>query len=227
VSPRGALVDGAVDVAPASLSLGSIGVVVGITAVQVGLTSPQAVWMSLTVYNGLTQAAMLGLMGSHAPAVVVAVAGALVNLRLVMYSASLAPHVERLSLRERVPAAYLLVDVVYAVSIVAFETGRTDEPVPYYLGAAITTWCCWQVGTVLGLSAGTVVPPGLHLEFAIPLLFVALLVPLLDERPSLVAAGVGGVVAVLAAGLPFDAGLVVGTGLGVGAGLLAERWWSS
>ena len=223
---RRAFATGLRDLAPALASLFPIAVILGVTAVDIGLTGPQAVWMSVGVYTGLAQAAMLELFAEDANAAVVVLAGVLINLRLVMYSASLAPYLDELSLAERLPHGYLLVDTVYAVSYAAFERAATDDRPSYYLGAAVGSWVVWQAGTVVGVLFGDVVPAGLNLRFAIPLVFIALLVPILDDRPSLAAGCAGGVVAVLAAGLPFNAGLVVGAGLGIAAGLIAEWRWT-
>lgn len=227
MAARDAFLAGLHDLAPALASLFPIAAILGVTAVDIGLTGPQAVWMSVGVYTGLAQAAMLELIGANAPAAVVVLAGVLVNLRLLMYSASLARHLDRISLPERLPVAYLLVDTVYAVSYAAFEGEATDHPTAYYLGAAVGSWVVWQVGTLVGIRFGDVVPEGLNLAFAIPLVFVALLVPILDDRPSLAAGCVAGLVAVAGAGLPFEAGLVLGSGVGIVAGVATRRRWST
>jgi hypothetical protein len=80
-----------------------------------------------------------------------------------------------------------------------------------------------MVGTVAGAVGGASIPPAWELEFAAPLVFVALLVPAVRTRPSLVAATVAGVVALLAASAPLQLGLLVGAVAGVAAGLVAER----
>ncbi|MFB6129874.1 MAG: AzlC family ABC transporter permease [Salinigranum sp.] len=227
MSVRRAFAAGARDLVPALLSLFPIAVILAITAVDVGLSPLQALWMSVGIYTGLAQAAMLSLVDARASAVVIVVAGVLINLRLLLYSASIAPYLDRLSLAERVPFAYLNIDTVYALSIATFEADGTDEKAAYYLGAGVASWVVWQAGTLVGLFFGDVVPSGLDLQFAIPLLFIALLVPVLKDRPSVGAGVAAGGVAVLAAGLPFNLGLIVGTTVGIAAGVTGERWWSA
>lgn len=210
------------DIIPAMLSVFPIGVIVGITANRVGMTDVQAIWMSLTIYTGLAQAAMLDLLADDTPAVIVVLAGLLINLRLLMYSASLAARLEGLSLRQRFSHSYLLLDVVYALSIATFRAEQRVDERAYYLGAGIGAWLSWQLGTIVGVTAGNIVPSGLNLTFAIPLVFIALLVPVLDDRPSIGAGLVGGGIAVLAAGLPFDLGLLVGAITGITAGVALD-----
>jgi predicted branched-subunit amino acid permease len=94
--------------------------------------------------------------------------------------------------------------------------------VAYYLGVAVTLWTVWQVTTVAGVVLGTSVPESLGLEFAVPLVFLALLIPAMEDRPTTVAGLAGGAVAVGTAGLPLNLGLLVGATVGIVAGLLTE-----
>ena len=74
-----------------------------------------------------------------------------------------------------------------------------------------------------GVLLGSLVPPSWQLEFSVPLVFLALLVPLLTDRASFVAAGVASIVALVGRGLPWNLGLIVAAAIGIAAGLLAEQ----
>lgn len=76
--------------------------------------------------------------------------------------------------------------------------------------------------TIAGVVLGTGVPDAWGLEFAVPLVFLALLVPAMEDGPTTVAGVFGGIVAVLATDLPLNLGLLVGATVGISAGLLAE-----
>jgi predicted branched-subunit amino acid permease len=93
----------------------------------------------------------------------------------------------------------------------------------YYLTAGATFWLLWQPVVALGLLIGPVVPEEWNLEFAIPILFIGLLVVGMDRRPEVVAALAGAAVTYLAAGLPNRTGLLVGALVGMIAGTLAGR----
>ena len=69
---------------------------------------------------------------------------------------------------------------------------------PYYFGAALLLWANWQVCTIIGILIGSAVPDSLPLDFAVPLVFLVLLVPAISSRPAAVAAIVGGLVALFA-----------------------------
>lgn len=198
------------------------GMVAGIAAVTVGLTPLQAVGMSVVVFAGASQLAALELLGETAPLTVVVATALIINLRMLMYSASIAPYFTSYHRRVRAVLAYFLVDPAYARSITEFGVNETREPHLYYLGLAGALWVVWILGTVGGIVVGRGLPPDLELSFAVPLIFLALLVPTMEDRASITAACIGGLGALVAAGVPFNLGLLVGALSGIGTGLAVE-----
>jgi len=223
---RSDLVTGLRDVVPLVLSELPFGVVIGAAAVDAGVPAAAAVGMSVLVYTGAAQLAAFDLLGRGAPLAVVGLTALVINLRYLMYSASLAQYLREFPRRRRLTFGYLLTDPVYALTVGEFVDRPAGRAAWYYVGAAVPMWFAYQGGTVLGIVLGTSVPASWNLGFATPLLFLALLVPAVEDRPSLAAAGVGGGVAVLGAGLPLELGLVAGSLAGVAGGLLAERGWA-
>jgi 4-azaleucine resistance transporter AzlC len=221
---RSSALAGARDVAPILLGIVPFGLVAGAAVVAAGLPPELAVGLSVVVFAGASQLAAVDLLGAGANAAVVVLTVLVINLRMVMYSASLAPYLERLSLTERAPVAYLLTDQAFALSVTRFEADDVVRPW-YYFGAAAPLWVVWQVCTVVGVVAGASVPESVPLGFAVPLTFLALLVPAMKGRASAVAGCCGGAVALAAAAVvvPYNLGLVAGALAGVVAGLLAER----
>lgn len=201
------------------------GMIAGIAPIEAGLGDAVAVGMSLLIFAGASQLAAVQLLAGGALPAVIILTALVINLRFVMYSASLAPYLKHLPGRQRWPLAYLLTDQAYAVSITRFV--REDETIVshrhwFYLGAGLTMWLPWQLATIAGVGLGTGVPPSWGLDFAIPLTFMALLVPAVRARPGLAAAVAAGLVATLAASLPFNLGLILAAVVGVTTGLLAE-----
>jgi len=214
---------GATDMAPLLVGIAPFGLVVGAAMVSSGLSVPQALGMSVLVYGGAAQLAVVDLLASDAPFLVVAVTGLVVNLRFAMLSASIAAYFRRLPTAWRWVVGSLLVDVLYARSVTTFDRDREVDRRWYYLGAGVVTWVGWQAGTVVGIVLGTGLPGSVPFGFVVPLIFIGLLVPALDDDSTVVAAAVGGAAAVLGANLPLNAGLLVATGCGVAAGLIADR----
>ena len=219
--------DGVRAVAPLLLGVVPFALVAGVSAVSAGLGETGAVLWSVVVFAGASQLAAFDLLRAEAPLVAVVVTALVINARFVLYSTSLAPPMAVLSRRRRCLAAYLLTDQVYAVSVLRFA-----EPLDargrwrFYLGGSLVMWVTWQVFTLVGAVVGGAVPEQVPLEFAVPLAFLALLVPNVTDRPTLVAALVAGLVAVLAVplgGARVPLAAVCGIAVGAAFGLWRRR----
>ncbi len=222
--PRAAFVTGVRGVVPLLLGVVPFGLVAGVAAVEAGLGLPGAIGFSVVVFAGASQLAAIDLLAQGAPVVVAIGTILVINLRMLMYSASIAPELAPLARRTRIASAYLLTDQAYAVSILEFRTGRWNlrQRLALYLGAGCTLWVTWQVSTIVGALGGGVIPDSIPLGFAVPLAFLSLLVPAVTDRPTLVAALVGGLVATVGHDLPANLGMPLGAFGGVAAG-----WWAS
>jgi predicted branched-subunit amino acid permease len=147
-----------------------------------------------------------------------------INLRLTLYSASLAPHFRGLPAGWKSLLSYLLTDQAYVATITRFDDGETEEPDKrwYYLGVALAIWVTWQAATMLGVFLGAWASEGWALDFVLPLIFIALAVPAIKDRATTAAALSAGGAAVLAAALPLNLGLITAASVGVLGGLFAE-----
>lgn len=224
-SRRGSFIAGASAAAPVLVGLIPFGLIAGAAAVRADLTGLQAVGLSVIVFAGASQLAAIELLGQDAHIAIVIVTALVINLRMTMYSASLAPHLRGLSTRLRAGLAYLLTDQAYALSITRFRADEDVDRAWYYLGTAVPLWVVWLICTIVGVIVGARVPESLPLEFAIPLTFLALLVPTISDSPSALAAAIGGTTATVGAGLPLNLGLMTGAVIGVVAGLVVETRW--
>lgn len=214
-----------VAVLPMLLGVVPFGVVAGASPVARGLGAFAAIGFSTVVFAGASQLAAIEVLGNGGSAVVAVVAACTINLRMLLYSASLAPYLARETRPRRLGAAYLLVDQIYAASVGQWrlEDDRPEARLPFYLGGGVLLWASWQLATVAGTIVGTRIPTVVPLDFAVPLVFLVLLVPALVDRPALAAAAAGGAGAVLASELGLgDIAIVVGAVSGIVAGVLVE-----
>jgi len=199
------------------------GLIYGVLALDAGLSAVQTQAMSFIVFAGSSQFIMAQLFSLNTPALVIVITAFLVNLRHALYSASVEPYVKLLPPRWRGTLAYFLTDEAYAVTINHYrQPGEQRSRHWFFLGSGFAMWFTWQVSTAAGILVGSFIPPNWPLEFFIPLTFIALVVPSLEDRPSAIAALTGGVVSVLAFGFPLRIGLIVAAFAGIAAGLLAE-----
>jgi 4-azaleucine resistance transporter AzlC len=213
---------------PILLGTTPFGMIYGIAATKAGLPIEVALGMSLFVFAGSSQFVAVGLFGNGTPGLIIVLTTFVVNLRHMLYSASLAPYLRHLNRAWKYLLAFLLTDEAYAVSITHYEAGasvpaRDTARHWFTLGAGLTLWVSWQLSTATGVLLGTQVPSSWGLDFTLALTFIALLVPTLKGRADVLAALVAGSVALAAHGLPYNLGLILAALAGIVAGVGAER----
>ncbi|HNE04555.1 MAG TPA: AzlC family ABC transporter permease [Anaerolineales bacterium] len=209
--------------APILIGVIPFAMITGVGAVSVGLSFWESMGMSVFVFAGASQLVVFQLMSVGTPWIIMVLTAWVVNVRFTMYSATLAPYLQKLSTGRKALLAYMLSDQAFGVSMSRFIS--TDKEIDYrwyYFGAALIIWLAWQVSAVIGTLLGALVPASLGFDFAFPLSFMALMFGALRDRPTVVAALTGGFIAVLAKSLPYNTGLVLATFLGIIAGYVAE-----
>ncbi len=210
---------------PILIAVIPFGMIYGVLSLDAGLSAIQTQAMSVIVFAGSAQFIMAQLFATPTPALVIIITAFLVNLRHALYSASVYPYVKHLPFSWRSGLAYLLTDEAYAVSIIHYnQPGKVKYRHWFFLGAGLAMWSTWQLSTAAGILIGSLIPTSWPLEFFIPLTFIALVVPSLKDWPSLAASLTGGLVSVVAFGLPFRLGLIVAAFAGIGAGLFLEEF---
>jgi predicted branched-subunit amino acid permease len=200
------------------------GLVTGVAMVAGGIAPLEAMALSVVVYAGASMLAATQLLAGGAPLVVILATALFINLRFMMYSASIRPHLAALPVQWRLAAGYLLADNAYALSVARFtEHPDMQGKTGFYFGAAVPVWITWQAAVGAGVAVGAGLPAGWRLEFAAPLAFIALTVPLLRNRAMVAAALAAAVTAVAASALPLRLGLAAAALAGLAAGLLVHK----
>lgn len=202
------------------------GMIAGVVASNAGLDALAGIGQSVIVFAGAAQLASTQLIADAAPVLVVILTGLVINLRMAMYSASLAGHLSALPRGKRWLVSYLMTDQSYALSIMRY-TQRPEMSLAakfaFYMGGAIPMWVVWLAATAAGYFLGNRIPASWSLDFFVPLSFLALIVPAIRDRANAVAALTGGVTAVLAWDLPFNLGLFLAALAGIASGYAVER----
>lgn len=215
-------VSGVRDSLPLAVSVVPFGMILAVTAVDIGFTPIQTIVFGAFAFAGVAQAAVIDLAGQRTSIAVIVGTGLVINLRYLMYSGSIAPHLRTFSKIRRSAMALVLVDQVYALTITEFTNDSDTGEWWYYAGVGIPLWIAWTGAHVVGVAVGARIPSSLHLEFVLPLVFVSLLFMTLEDSSTRAAAAVAAVVAVALTALPFNSGLIVAVGAGVAVGLITE-----
>ncbi len=214
---------GARDSLPVLLGVVPFAIICSVAAVSVGLTPFEATGMSFIVFAGASQLAVLQLLGEGAVWLVMVLTAWVINLRFTMYSATLAPYLQDEPLHRKMPFTYILSDQAFGVTMTKFANELPANPAWYYYGVASAIWITWIIFAVLGALLGTLIPPSWGLDFAFPLSFLALMFAAIKDKPTVIAALVGGGTAIITKGLPYNLGLILAATLGIAAGVLVEK----
>lgn len=200
------------------------GLVTGVAMAAGGIAPLEAMAMSVLVYAGASMLAATQLLAGDTPVVVILVTALFINLRFMIYSASIRPHLAALPPRWRLAAGYLLADNAYGMCIARFaEHPETGGKAGYYFGAAGTIWLTWQAAVGAGIAVGAGLPAAWRLDFAAPLAFIALTVPLLRDRAMVAAALAAAATAVATWSLPLRLGIAAAAVVGLAVGMLVRR----
>ncbi|MEO1314628.1 MAG: AzlC family ABC transporter permease [Pseudomonadota bacterium] len=226
-TPRAAFRSGLIAGLPFVLVVIPFAMLFGVIATEAGFDLLQTMAMSFLVVAGASQFVAVQLLVEQAPTLIILATALAVNMRMLMYSASIAPHLGAAPLWQRALAAYVLVDQSYGVSIKRFEEAPPltgPEKIAYFFGALAVIWPMWYVGTLIGALAGAAIPPEYALDFAVPITFIALFAPMLKSLAHVAAAVVSVVLALALAWIPFSLGLIVAGICAMFTGALVEIW---
>jgi predicted branched-subunit amino acid permease len=194
------------------IATGAYGISFGALSVAAGLSVLQTCALSLLVFTGASQFALVGVVASGGAALSGAATALLLGLRNGLYGLRLAPLLRFTGVR-RVAAAHLVIDESTAMSVNR-EPGT--EARTGFVATGVAVFVFWNLATVVGAVAGTAIgdPRDYGLDAAVGGAFLALLWPRLRDRTNQVTAVLAVAVAlalvpVTTAGFPvLAAGLV-------------------
>ncbi len=184
----------------------------GVVATEAGLSPLQTFGFSVSVIAGAAQFAAVQLMADNAPVLIIVATALAVNLRMAMYSASIAPYLRGVPFWQRAFMSYVLVDQSYAQGLLKYETEPDLTPparVAYFFGTMILNMPLWYGGTLVGALLGSRIPPEYALDFAVPITFLALVGPMLKTAAHVAAAFTSVLLTLVLAFLPYNLGLMV------------------
>ncbi len=228
--PKAAFLRGLRHSLPFALVILPFGMLYGVASSEAGLNGVETMAFTLSVFAGASQFAALQLMQDQAPVLVVLATGLAVNLRMMMYSVALTPHLGQAPVGVRAVLAYFLVDQPFALASVEFERRHemtTDEKVAYFIGTFAMIAPLWNLAAWAGFRAGRAIPPEYALDFAMPITFLAMVAPQMRSVPHAVAAATSAVLAVALVRMPWGTGVLVAAAVamivGAGAEVLEQR----
>lgn len=208
---------------PITTGIIPFGLVMGSVASSAHLSAVQTLGMNCLVFAGASQLAAIDLMLHNTPSLIVVLTGMTINLRFLLYSASLSSVFHESSVSKKAVASYVSTDQTYAVLMAQRRHMSNQEKASFYLGSAVTMVVAWQSSVLIGFLFGNFAPHAWSLDYAVPLSFVALVIPTLKDKTFVLVALASAVISVLLKPLPWNLGLVVTALLGISLGALLTR----
>lgn len=201
------------------------GMVMGVVFAEANLSLLQALLMDNVVYAGAAQLATVSLMKLNTAILIVLATGLIINLRFLLYSAAMSPYLENSNRWVKYFCAFTLTDQSYAAMTANQHKFKTNqEAMQFYMGTAVAMLITWHSSVVFGHLFGNIAPAKLNLDYAIPLSFVALLVPTLKTKNHYLIAGFSAVASLIFYKAPLNIGLMISALLSIGlAWILIKR----
>ena len=216
---------GVVVISPVLMVYVAIGMAYGVLAVDNGIAPWLAVLMSALVYAGTAQLVGVQMIALNLPPISIIVTAAVINARFFVMASALVPYLRRLKWWERMLYATQLTDATFALHIARLpktDAGKTEIFTTNVVGHLV--WVGSTIaGVVVGQTAGNL--DAFAIDFAMPAMFIGLLVPLIRDRGQVLVA-LGSAVATagfFAAGAAFWT-ILITTLVGLLIGWGADRW---
>lgn len=186
------------------------GAVMGSAFNEAKLSFTQAMMMDMSLYSGAAQLATTDLMKTQAAVFVVVTSGLIINARFLLYSAAMSPYLKEASPLVKFFCAFTLTDQSYAAMTANHEKFNTNaETVQFYMGTALAMLIAWHASVIAGFIFGNFAPASWALDFAIPLSFLAMLVPTLKRTGHKVVALFSSILSITFYELPLKMGMIV------------------
>lgn len=208
---------------PICLGYFPIGMALGVLGRQTGLSPLDIGLMSVLVFAGSAQFIAVAMLATGASGAAIVATTFVVNFRHVLMSSALAVHLHGVSRKFLALFAYGVTDESFAVNMARFRKGGWDRWRALVVHHAANS--VWIAATVLGALVGSLIPPGAFgIDFALPAMFLALLVLQFQSRIHVITAVLAAGVSVgCALAVPGDGNAAIAAVVAASVGFLLQR----
>jgi 4-azaleucine resistance transporter AzlC len=218
---------GVIDSIPLVLGGLPFGVIFGTLAMNAGFDIWQTIGMSSIVFAGSAQFVAVGMLAAGTSLGFIVGATIIINLRHLIYAASMLPHVKHLPQKWRIPLGFLLVDEVFAATYPRYlNNPQYTNNHWHYLGVGVSFFVSWNVATIVGIFFGANIEgiANWGLDFAMSATFIGMVMPNLINKPMIAGVLTSAILALVTYSLPHKIGLVIASVGGMAVGYLLEQW---
>ncbi len=206
---------------PLSIAVLPWGLLAGSFAMDVGLHPLEGQALSAILFAGAAQLVAMGMFKAGAGLTTMLITTFFITSRHFLYSISMRDKISPLPLKWRLTLGFLLTDELFAIC--GNQSSKQFQPW-YALGAGLSFYLFWNLATIVGIVAGSVIP-GLNLwglEFAIAATFIAIVIPTIKSLPILCSVISALVLSVSLAYFKIEGALIFASIGAMGVGYLVE-----
>jgi len=173
---RSEIMDGLKQAIPIIVGFIPVGFTFGVLATKSGIPGYLAVVMSFFVLAGSSQFIAISMFAASMSPITIIVTTFIVNLRHLLMSAAIAPHLSKMPALRRLMFSFQLVDESFAIHMANIDRNNFGE------AQAITVNCvahfCWTAGTFIGVCGSHLIADikPLGFDYALPAMFAVLLI---------------------------------------------------
>lgn len=221
----GEVIDGTLVTAPVLMVYTAMGIAFGVLSMQAGLSPLNTVAMSLFVYAGTAQLAGIQLLALGVPPVSIVITTLVINSRFLVMSSALAPLVSRFPAWQRFLYGLEITDASFALHIGRYSRHPMRKVEAFTIN--LVGHLVWVAATVAGVVIGGTVTniERFGLDFGMPAMFIAIMVPMIRTRAHVVVAITGGLALLFYRLLGFSYwAILAATATAVAAGIATEQW---
>lgn len=216
---------GVIAAVPIVLGYLPVGFAFGVLAQKAGLSTFHTLLMSVVVFAGSAQLIAVGLFAANLAPISIILTTFIVNLRHLLFSAAIFPHIAEWRKGELASFAYELTDETFALHTTRFQMQAVEKGEAFAIN--LTSHLAWIIGSGLGAMAGHLVaevePFGL--DYVLPAMFIALLVMQIKQNSQVWAAVMGGIASVALSLLGLAQWhVIIGTVIGAAFGAWIGLW---
>lgn len=211
---------GAGHIFPLCLAVLPWGLLAGSVAVDSGLTSAQAIALSVFVFAGAAQLVTISMVAAGSGFIAIVLTIFIITAQHLLYALILRKHVASMPFKKRLPVAFLLTDELFAVAV-----GKQKFSFGYLMGAGLCMYSTWLIYTIAGVLLAAAVPnlSDYHLNFSIVATFAAIVVPMINNLSTLVGVAVSLLLSLILNSLDVGGAMVIAGLTGMFCAVLTAR----
>ncbi|MDA8792889.1 AzlC family ABC transporter permease [Bacteriovoracaceae bacterium] len=195
---------------PLAITVIPFGMVKGSLAASGDLGLIETMGMSLFIFAGAAQLAMLQLMMENIHFVMIIISAAMINFRMILYSVYFSDRFKKLPWYKKLIYSHMITDQSYAIYQSSAKTyEERDDKLRFYFFSAFIFFLFWQTSVFAGFYFGNAFANISDMDFMVPLVFIGMLGPHLKQRFGTLLAAISAVASIIFYHLPLNIGFIL------------------